>query len=60
MSELKHKIFNELENIAVLERRVAKASTFTVKDTALALAKSQRRVIAMLASAIFDGGTNGQ
>lgn len=64
MGDIKSKIFNELERIAVLEKQVEKASPLNIKAPAIALAKSQRKVIAMLCSVVFEpehqkGGANG-
>ncbi|MBQ4860336.1 hypothetical protein J8L98_01355 [Pseudoalteromonas sp. MMG013] len=64
MTDVKNQLFNELERSAMLEKQVEKASPLNIKQPALALIKSQRKLIAMLAHLVLEpghtkGGANG-
>ncbi|MEC4091140.1 hypothetical protein [Pseudoalteromonas rubra] len=55
-AKLKKVALNELERSVVLEKQVEEASAFNVKDQALALARSQRKLIALLCQVVFQSG----
>lgn len=51
---MNEKIYTQIENVGVLEKRVEKAGTFELKGAAMALAKAQKNLSVLLAQAISE------
>ncbi len=51
---MNEKIYNQIETVGVLEKRVEKAGTFELKGAAMALAKAQRNLSVLLAQGLSD------
>ena len=48
------KIYSQIEQVNVLEKRVEKAGAFELKSAALALAKAQKKLSIMLAQKLSE------